>query len=71
MKEHRELAESGTRGDVMKQVSLEALNSGTRAAFLAALGDIFEHSPWVAEAAVDERPFETLAALYDSLSAAL
>ncbi|MBV8577217.1 MAG: 2-oxo-4-hydroxy-4-carboxy-5-ureidoimidazoline decarboxylase, partial [Acetobacteraceae bacterium] len=55
----------------MLQVSLEALNSGTRAAFIDALGDIFEHSPWVAEAAAGERPFPTLAALYDRLSSAL
>src|SRR3974390_613207 len=55
----------------MQQVSLEELNAGTRAAFIDALGDIFEHSPWVAEAAAGERPFPTLAALYDRLSAAL
>jgi len=51
----------------MKQVSLKELNSGTSAAFVAALGDIFEHSPWVAEAAANERPFGSLAELYDSL----
>ena len=55
----------------MQQVLLEQLNSGTRAAFIDALGDIFEHSPWVAETAAGERPFPTLAALYDRLSAAL
>ena len=55
----------------MQQVSLEALNGGTHAAFIDALGDIFEHSPWVAEAAAGERPFPTLAALYDRLSSAL
>ncbi len=48
----------------MPQVSLEALNSGPRAAFIDALGDIFEHSPWVGEAAAGARPFLTLAALY-------
>ncbi|MBV9239546.1 MAG: 2-oxo-4-hydroxy-4-carboxy-5-ureidoimidazoline decarboxylase [Xanthobacteraceae bacterium] len=55
----------------MQQVSLEELNAGTRAAFIDALGDIFEHSPWVAEAAAGERPFPTLAALYARLSDAL
>src|SRR6516164_277398 len=55
----------------MHQVSLEVLNGGTRVAFIDALGDIFEHSPWVAEAAAGERPFPTLAALYDRLGAAL
>ena len=55
----------------MQQVSLEELNGATRAAFIDALGDIFEHSPWVAKAAAGERPFPTLAALYNRLSAAL
>lgn len=55
----------------MTPVSLDALNSGSRAQFLAALADIFEHSPWVAEAAADARPFATLAALYQGLSRAL
>src|SRR5262245_39447007 len=55
----------------MPQVTLKKLNDGTRADFLAALGDIFEHSPWVAEAAADARPFASLADLYDRLSAGL
>jgi 2-oxo-4-hydroxy-4-carboxy-5-ureidoimidazoline decarboxylase len=55
----------------MTPVSLEQLNAGTRAEFLAALADIFEHSPWVAEAAANARPFATLAALYQGLSRAL
>lgn len=55
----------------MQQVSLEELNTGTHAAFIDALGDIFEHSPWVAEAAARERPFPTLAALYDHLGRTL
>src|SRR5262245_17970292 len=58
----------GACGDVMPQVTLKKLNDGTRADFLAALGAIFEHSPWVAEAAADARPFATLAELYDRLS---
>lgn len=52
-------------------ISLEQLNSGTRAEFVAALGDIFEHSPWVPEVAAAGRPFATLAELYESLKAAL
>jgi 2-oxo-4-hydroxy-4-carboxy-5-ureidoimidazoline decarboxylase len=55
----------------MRQVSLEELNTGTHAAFIDALGDIFEHSPWVAEATARERPFPTLGALYDHLSRTL
>jgi 2-oxo-4-hydroxy-4-carboxy-5-ureidoimidazoline decarboxylase len=53
------------------EVSLEALNSGSRRAFVAMLADIFEHSPWVPEVAAVERPFATLEALYQSLKTAL
>jgi 2-oxo-4-hydroxy-4-carboxy-5-ureidoimidazoline decarboxylase len=55
----------------MTQVSLDELNSGTRAEFVAALGDIFEHSPWVPDIAAAERPFATLSALNQSLNNAL
>jgi hypothetical protein len=41
----------------MAQVALEHLNPADQAAFVAALGGIFEHSPWVAEAALAARPF--------------
>ena len=59
-------------GNRMTQgISLEQLNSGARAEFVAALGDIFEHSPWVPEVAAAGRPFATLAELYESLKAAL
>jgi 2-oxo-4-hydroxy-4-carboxy-5-ureidoimidazoline decarboxylase len=51
----------------MTQVSLDDLNKMDKAAFVAALGDIFEHSPWVAESAQARRPFKTLAALHDAM----
>lgn len=51
--------------------TLDGLNTGSRAGFLAALGSIFEHAPWVAEVAVSRRPFSTLAALHDAMVAAL
>lgn len=41
------------------------------AAFMAALGDLFEHSPWVAEAAWSRRPFANQAALHDAMMAAV
>ena len=34
----------------MNTVSLESLNTADKAAFIAALGDIYEHAPWVAQA---------------------
>jgi 2-oxo-4-hydroxy-4-carboxy-5-ureidoimidazoline decarboxylase len=52
-------------------VSLEELNAADRQRFVAALGLIYEHSPWVAEVAATRRPFETLAALHESMSGAV
>jgi 2-oxo-4-hydroxy-4-carboxy-5-ureidoimidazoline decarboxylase len=56
---------------VMTQVSLETLNQVGRSEFVAALGDIFERAPWVAEAVVAQRPFPTLASLCDAMAAAV
>jgi 2-oxo-4-hydroxy-4-carboxy-5-ureidoimidazoline decarboxylase len=52
-------------------VSLEDLNTGDRQQFVAALAGIYEHSPWVAEVAAARRPFETLAALHESMGGAV
>src|SRR5689334_20280145 len=38
-----------------------------KAAFVAAFGGIFEHSPWVAERAFERRPFASLAKLHDAM----
>jgi OHCU decarboxylase len=38
-------------------VTLEELNRAEEPAFVAQLGGVFEHSPWVAERAWSERPF--------------
>jgi 2-oxo-4-hydroxy-4-carboxy-5-ureidoimidazoline decarboxylase len=46
---------------------LDYLNTCAADAFVAALGDIFEHSPWVAEAAAARRPFPTVSALHDAM----
>ncbi|MCC7348477.1 MAG: 2-oxo-4-hydroxy-4-carboxy-5-ureidoimidazoline decarboxylase, partial [Variibacter sp.] len=53
----------------MNRVSLDDLNAAAPQAFVAALGDIFEHSPWVAEAAAARRPFASLAALHAGMVA--
>lgn len=47
------------------------LNTLDRAAFVATLGGIFEHSPWVAERAVDARPFASVDALHAAMLAAV
>ncbi|HTQ32563.1 MAG TPA: 2-oxo-4-hydroxy-4-carboxy-5-ureidoimidazoline decarboxylase [Stellaceae bacterium] len=51
--------------------ALDALNSASTADFVAAMAHVFEHSPWVVEAATASRPFETLAALRDAMLAVI
>jgi 2-oxo-4-hydroxy-4-carboxy-5-ureidoimidazoline decarboxylase len=52
-------------------VSLDDLNRMSAADFVAALGAIYEHSPWVAEAAAPLRPFASLAALHAAMEKAV
>jgi 2-oxo-4-hydroxy-4-carboxy-5-ureidoimidazoline decarboxylase len=52
-------------------VSLSALNDASREEFLAVLSDVFEHAPWVAEAAFARRPFATVIALHEAMLAEL
>lgn len=53
------------------KIPLTDLNTMPEAAFVAALGAIFEHAPWVAQAAAARRPFDTVAALHAGLCAAV
>ena len=46
---------------------LSELNSADRATFVAALGQLFEHSPWVAEETWSRRPFRDAAHLHAEL----
>lgn len=55
----------------MSALTLDALNAMTAADFVAALGAIYEHSPWVAEAVIARRPFASLAALHEAMSGAV
>ena len=55
----------------MNRVELDRLNSGDRAAFVAALGDLFEHSPWVAAETFDRRPFRDAEHLHAGLTATM
>ena len=55
----------------MAATTLAALNATDVPGFVAALDGIFEHSPWVAEAAAAHRPYPTLAALHEGLMAAV
>ena len=51
--------------------SLTSLNAAPLQAFVGALGEIFEHASWVAEAAAAGRPYATVAALHDAMMAAV
>lgn len=50
-----------------QRLDLAALNAMDRDAFVAALGPTFENSPWVAEAAWQQRPFASIDALHAAM----
>jgi 2-oxo-4-hydroxy-4-carboxy-5-ureidoimidazoline decarboxylase len=47
--------------------TLDQLNAASQVDFIAALGDVFEHAPWVAEHAYPKRPFATVAVLHEAM----
>lgn len=55
----------------MATIDLDVLNRASTADFCAALADIFEHSPWVVEAAAARRPFGGVADLMAALAEAV
>ena len=55
----------------MAKVALGSLNAADETAFVAALGEVYEHAPWVAQAVWRQRPFATLAALHAAMMAAV
>ena len=52
-------------------LTIVALGAMDQGAFVAAVGDLFEHSPWVARAAFARRPFASVADLHNALEAAM
>ncbi len=54
-----------------ESATLAALNHATPQAFVATLGAIYEHSPWVAERALAHRPFATKDALAQAMAHAV
>jgi 2-oxo-4-hydroxy-4-carboxy-5-ureidoimidazoline decarboxylase len=52
-------------------VSLVELNKGEDADFIAALGDVFEHSPWLVARTASARPFSSRDALIEALMMAM
>lgn len=55
----------------MTNYNLDALNGMSTADFTAAIGDVFEKSPWIVESVSSRRPFKSLAELYDALAGAV
>jgi 2-oxo-4-hydroxy-4-carboxy-5-ureidoimidazoline decarboxylase len=53
-------------------ITLGQLNASDQRAFVGAVGDVFEHAPWVAERAWEGgRPFSSVAALHDAMMQAV
>jgi 2-oxo-4-hydroxy-4-carboxy-5-ureidoimidazoline decarboxylase len=48
-------------------MTLSELNGLDQAAFVRLVGPVFEHSPWIAQAAWPRRPFGDLAAMHQEL----
>ncbi|MEK7951050.1 2-oxo-4-hydroxy-4-carboxy-5-ureidoimidazoline decarboxylase [Luteolibacter sp. Y139] len=55
----------------MRTLTVDALNAMPKADFVACLGGIYEHSPWVAEQTAGERPFSGKEHLADRMRAAV
>jgi 2-oxo-4-hydroxy-4-carboxy-5-ureidoimidazoline decarboxylase len=53
------------------QTRLSDLNASSRADFVAALANIFEYSPWIAEKAAAARPFAGVTQLFEAMKAAV
>ena len=47
------------------------LNDCDEASFVETLGDVYEHSPWVAERVVDDRPFSSVDDLHGHMAEAV
>jgi len=52
-------------------LTLDTLNAAPPGEFAATLANVFEHSPWIAEAAASARPFASLAELRDAMTAVI
>jgi 2-oxo-4-hydroxy-4-carboxy-5-ureidoimidazoline decarboxylase len=55
----------------MKPIALDTLNTADRKTFRAALGEVMELAPWVADEAFAARPFASLGALYQAMTDAV
>jgi 2-oxo-4-hydroxy-4-carboxy-5-ureidoimidazoline decarboxylase len=64
-------AMSSREGLPVIAASLQELNTLSRDDFVARLGAVYEHSPWVAELAWEARPFDSLDALARAMHTAV
>jgi 2-oxo-4-hydroxy-4-carboxy-5-ureidoimidazoline decarboxylase len=55
----------------MSRKSLSDLNAGSNGDFVAALANIFEYSPWIAEQAASARPFAGVKQLFEAMKTAV
>ena len=55
----------------MAQISLADLNAASQADFVAALANVVEYSPWIAEQLAGKRPFAGINALHATLMAVI
>src|SRR5580658_868143 len=55
----------------MDQISLDTLNAADRKTFMAAISEVMELAPWVAEETFAKRPFASIAALYQAMTDAV
>ena len=51
--------------------TLDGINAFDRTVFTAAFGGVFEHSPWVAERAWAQRPFDSVEGLHRAMVQAM
>ena len=51
----------------MTEKTLAELNACSKADFVAALANIFEYSPWIAEKAAERRPFAGVTELFAAM----
>src|SRR5919206_565555 len=66
-----EVAEKRGEPSRSERISIEEANDLDRVEFVARFGPLFEGSPWIAERAWDERPFESLEDLHRALQSAM
>lgn len=54
-----------------QKITLDEVNDLNREEFVARFGSLYEHSPWVAEGAYEERPFGSLDGMHGAFERAL